>query len=568
MVMSLRDVRIATRLAVGFGCTLALMAGLTVFAVREVNSVNASLTTINDVNSVKQRHAIDFRGSVHDRAIALRDVVLLPDEAARRAELQEIERLSAAYASAARALDAMFAERTDVKPAERQILASIKEIEAKTLPLVAAIIDHRRTGNLDAANRMLVTEARPAFVEWLARINRFIDFQEAENRTIATEVRRMTRGFETLMLVLCGIALLVGGGFAWWSIQSVRPLRRLTAATLTLADGDLTVEIPRVGGRDEVGDIVRAVQVFKDNMLNAKRLEAEAAEAERRADEEKRKAMRGLADGFEASVGSVVGQVSAAAGGLETTARALSAAMGETNGQASTVAAAAGQATANVETVARACDDLAASIRGIGERVRQSLEISERAVGRAEETRTTAQGLVASADKISEVVDLINDIAQQTNLLALNATIEAARAGEAGKGFAVVASEVKNLATQTARATEDITAQIDEVQAIIRRTVDAIRDIAAVIGESSAIATTIATAVEEQNAATQEIARNVQQASAGTADVSGAITRVSRAAADGGEAADRVLGSARDLSRSAETLRREMDGFLATVRAA
>ncbi|MGQ9367361.1 methyl-accepting chemotaxis protein [Azospirillum sp. ST 5-10] len=564
----LRDVRIATRLMAGFGGALALLIVLTVIAVGEVDRINASLTTVNDVNAVKQRHAIDFRGSVHDRAISLRDVTLLAQPDALAAELALIERLAASYRSAAAALDAMFANRTDIKPEERRILAGIKEIEARTLPLMADVIGRRQSGDVEGARRVLVAEARPAFVEWLKRINAFIDFQEAENGAIAAETRAVAQRFKRLMIGVCAAALAFGAALAWWSVASVRPLRRLTGTMLRLAEGDLAVELPAARGRDEVGEIVGAVRVFRDNMMRSRQLEAEAAEAEQRAEEAKRQTLTGLADGFEHSVGAIVGRVAAAATGLEDTAQGLSAAMGVTNSQASAVATAAGQATGNVETVARACEELAASIRGIGDKVRQSLEISGRAVHRAEDTQGTAEGLVNSAQKIGEVVNLINDIAQQTNLLALNATIEAARAGEAGKGFAVVAAEVKNLANQTAKATEDITLQIDDIQAVIRRTVDAIKEIAGVIGESSDVAATIAAAVDEQNDATQAIARNVQQASAGTSEVSDAILAVSRASADGGAAADRVLASARDLSGTAAALRREMEGFLRTVRAA
>ncbi len=372
-----------------------------------------------------------------------------------------------------------------------------------------------------------------------------------------------------LMTVLTVAGAAIGFGVAFWMIrgQIVVPLSQVVVALNRLAEGDTDAEV-RVASRDEIGQVALAFQTFRQRTIEMKRLEAEMKEQESRAEAEQKRAMNELADQFEQSVGSIVDLVSAAATELEAAAQTLNVTLEETNAQAGTVAAAATQASANVETVATACEELAASVREIGQQVGQSSTISARAVEDAERTRATAEGLVATTQKIGEVVELIQSIAAQTNLLALNATIEAARAGEAGKGFAVVASEVKNLATQTARATESITAQIGEVQEVTQHTARAISDIATVIGESRQIASAIASAVEEQGAATQEIARNVQQASAGTGEVSGAIVQVSQASAEGGSAATQVLSSAQELSRSAGNLRREVTDFVARVRAA
>ncbi|MBK3774858.1 HAMP domain-containing protein [Azospirillum brasilense] len=563
-----RNAKVGLRLMLSFSSILVLMIALAAIAIYKVNSINDSLSTINDVNNVKQRYAINFRGSVHDRAISLRDVTLLSDDAALKAELATIDRLAADYARSAEQLDRMFAVGTHISTKEREILASIKQTEAKTLPLARGVIEARQAGDTARAVKILVEQARPGFTEWLARINAFIDLQEAESQAVAKHARTVSESFQVLMISLCAVTVLLGAGLAWWSILTVRPLRRLTDTTLKLAEGDLTIAVPQATSRDEVGEIIRAVQVFKDNMVRARRMESEKEETERRAEAEKREAMNGLADQFERSVGSIVELVSHAAAELEGAAQTLNATMERANDQAGTVAAAATQATANVESVAAACGQLAGSVSSIGQQVRQSADIANRAVRNAEDTQATAEGLVSTSQKIGEVVQLINSIAQQTNLLALNATIEAARAGEAGKGFAVVASEVKNLANQTAKATEDITAQIAGVQDVTLRTVQSIREIAQVIGESSQIADDIAQAVEQQGIATQEIARNVQQASAGTAEVSGAIVQVSGAASQGGTAAGRVLGSAQELSRSAARLRAEVSGFLAKVRAA
>jgi len=372
-----------------------------------------------------------------------------------------------------------------------------------------------------------------------------------------------------LMSILTIASAVIGFGLAFAIVRSQvsRPLSEVVHALTRLAEGDTSVELA-VRRQDEVGKVALAYQTFKQRTIEIKQLEADKLEHEKRAEAEQKRVMAALADQFEQSVGSIVQMVSAAATELEAAAQTLNVTLEETNAQAGNVAAGATQASANVETVAVACEELAASVREIGTQVTQSSAISNRAVGSAEETQVTAEGLMATTQKIGEVVKLIQDIASQTNLLALNATIEAARAGEAGKGFAVVASEVKSLASQTAQATESITAQIGEVQDVTMRTVNAIREIAQVIGESREIASAIASAVEEQDAATQEIARNVQQASAGTGEVSGAIAQVSQAASEGGSAASQVLSSAQELSQSAATLSREVSQFLARVRAA
>ncbi len=347
-----------------------------------------------------------------------------------------------------------------------------------------------------------------------------------------------------------------------------RPLGAMTAAMQKLAGGDKTVVIPAQGRTDEIGEMAGAVEIFKHNMIEADHLRVEQEQMKAQAETEKRTTLGKIADDFEAGVKGIVQMVSSASTELQATAQTMSATAEETQRQSTAVSAASELASTNVQTVSSAAEELAASTAEIGRQVSESARIAGQAVEDANRTNAQVQALVDSAQKIGDVVKLISDIAGQTNLLALNATIEAARAGDAGKGFAVVASEVKSLATQTAKATEDIASQINAIQGATGASVEAIQGIGQTIGRLSEIATAIASAVEEQGAATKEIARNVQQASAGTNEVSSNITGVAKAAADTGTAAGQVLVAAGELSKQSENLHAQVDAFIGKIRTA
>jgi methyl-accepting chemotaxis protein len=347
-----------------------------------------------------------------------------------------------------------------------------------------------------------------------------------------------------------------------------RPITGMTEAMRALSRGDLSTVIPGRDKRDEIGTMAEALEVFRNGMMEAEELRKAQETQKQRAAEERRIAMNALADKFEQSVGEVVGNVTAASSRLQGTAEDMARTAEETSGQSTAVAAASEQVTQNVQTVASATEELSASIREIAQQVAESSRMTHEAVGQARSSTQEVQGLTEAAQRIGNVVRIINDIAGQTNLLALNATIEAARAGEAGKGFAVVASEVKALASQTTKATDEIASQIKAMQEATERSAQVITHIAETIDLLSQSSTAIASAVEEQGAATQEIARNVQQAAVGTTEVAGNITQVSQAASVTGSAATSLLSAAGTLSKDGAALKKQVDSFLGEIRAA
>ncbi|OKO75063.1 cache domain-containing protein [Bradyrhizobium sp. AS23.2] len=362
-----------------------------------------------------------------------------------------------------------------------------------------------------------------------------------------------------------GLAAIVGYLIA----RSIsHPILSITSVMRELADGRLDVAIPASKANDEVGAMVKAVAVFRDNAVSFNRLQAQQADTVAQSEREKRRAFAALADSFEASISEVVATVSSAAVEMEQTARSMSAIVAQSKAQTHAVSSASALASENVQTVAAAAEELSSSMSEISRRLAHATEVVGKAASDGQRSNARVQSLADAAQKIGDVVSFINGIAGQTNLLALNATIEAARAGEAGRGFAVVASEVKALATQTAKATEEIGAQVTAVQGETTGAVDGIQSICATIQQVDEISAAIAAAVSQQGTATQEIAQNVQQAAARTGEVSQNIAGVTDGIAATGTAAEEVLGSAVELSKQSQRLRDEVDRFLAHIRAA
>jgi methyl-accepting chemotaxis protein len=391
------------------------------------------------------------------------------------------------------------------------------------------------------------------------------DQQRLESESDATigETERLV-----VMIALGGF--LLGGALAMVLGKSIsRPMTAMCKAMRELASGNFDVVLPGLGRKDELGEMAGAVEEFKVQAVAKAARDAAAHDAQNKASSAARRAeLIRFADDFEAAVGAIVSNVSASAVELETAAGTLTRTAETTQSLSSQVSGSSEEASTNMQSVASATEELSASVDEIGRRVRESSQIAEAAVLQAQQTDGRIGKLSRAAQEIGDVVKLITAIAEQTNLLALNATIEAARAGDAGRGFAVVASEVKSLASQTAKATDEISSHISGMQGATQESVAAIKEIGGTIAKISGIAATISSAVEQQSSATQEIARSVQNVAQGTQEAAANIMRVNRGATETGSASENVLSSARTLSTESTRLREELDRFMANIRAA
>ena len=425
------------------------------------------------------------------------------------------------------------------------------------------------TQTIDAQNLIQSNRANPAEFGSEKFLREAI---ETANASSDAATAQATAGVLRAGRVRVGIGVVVGlvlmGAAAFASQAIGKPIRRIGDVLMELANGNKSVEIPYANRGDEVGDTARAAESFRNNLVRMERLEAEQKATEKRAAAERQSAMHMLANEFEGAVGSIVGTVFSASAGLEDAANMLTKTANTTEQLSSLVASASDEASSNVRSVASAADELSASVAEVGRQVQESSKIARDAVAQAAKTDVRINELFVVSQRIGDVVKVITAIAEQTNLLALNATIEAARAGMAGRGFAVVAQEVKALASQTAKATDDIGAQISGMQAATLDSVAAIKEIGGTIHHVSEIAAAMAAAVEEQGAAIREIARNVSEAASGTNQVAANIMDVNRGAAATGAASAQVLASAKSLSTDSTRLKIEVQKFVELVRTA
>jgi methyl-accepting chemotaxis protein len=428
-----------------------------------------------------------------------------------------------------------------------------------------------RQKELDAADfgETILDETRKLNIGLDISVQQLVDSVRKETDA-ATAQAREEISFATIAMLALGVGTLIGSVlFVWLYVgrSILRRIRALQNSMKILSSGDLDSEIYRSSQSDEIAEMSESLQVFRESMINARALSAEQ-DKDRVAKAERASRMEARIAEFEATVRDALDSLQTAANSMQSTAQGMSASADQSSSLVNAVASAAEETSVNVQTVSSGTEELSSSIAEIGRQVVTSAEIARKAVEEAGATDATMQGLADNAARISVVVDLIQTIASQTNLLALNATIEAARAGEAGRGFAVVASEVKSLASQTAKATDEIRQQIGSMQSVTTSAVSAIRNISSIIGEINDVTTAITEAVEQQGAATREIARNIQQAAGGTSEVSSNIVGVSNASREAGAAAGDVLNASDALRREAAVLRAEIDAFLSNIRAA
>ena len=434
--------------------------------------------------------------------------------------------------------------------------------------LSGKMLDLAKTHDAKGATALFNGASRESFDRAIKALNDDADFNVQEGKKAADRGAAIYDSTKWIVFLALIFAAALCAILGWWLVAGVStPIQRMTDAMKRLAGHDLSTEITGLGRKDEIGAMAAAVQVFKDSMVKAEHL-AEEQQLDHAQKQLRAARIEAINATFDSQASEALNFLASAATELRATAGGMSDNADLASKQAGAVAAASEEASGNVQTVAAATEQLSSSIQEIARQVVQSSTIAGQAVQEAAATGGTMQTLSEAAQKIGEVVRLINDIAGQTNLLALNATIEAARAGEAGKGFAVVASEVKNLATQTARATEDISAQVAAMQSSTGNAVAAIERIDATIGRMNEISTSIAAAMEQQGAATQEIARNVQEAARGTTEVSSNITGLNQSVEETGSAAVQVLTAADELGQQAEQLRARVGTFLADIRSA
>ena len=565
MTLSFRNIAIIAKIAVPATVVAVVSIGIVLYASLAVSRLSDTAAALVDGNATRVQLALQAESNFNSAAVSEKNVILsATDDKAVKANIAAYGEMTAATLRAIERFDTITqdADQRALSAAFRSAVGDRREASAHVFELVAA-------GKVDEAfaySRGVAAKFRQTAIEAVGKLIAMNVDKMRLARDESVTMAAQTRAW--LVVGATGGLICAFGILGWIALYQIsRPLAHMTGEMVKLAEGDLEILIDGADRADEVGGIARSLLVFKQNAITARRLEAEQQ------DEQARKAKRqadieGYIAVFDGQVREALDTLAAASTEMNATAGSMVATAEETSKLTTTVATASDEASRNVQTVAAATEQLHASINEISRRVTQSAEIASAAVADAERTNATILGLAETAQKIGEIVSLIQNIASQTNLLALNATIEAARAGESGKGFAVVASEVKALANQTAKATEDISAQIAAIQDETGQAVVAIKSIGGTIRDMSEIVTTIAAAVEEQGAATRDISHNIQLVAQGTNGVAGNVAHVNEVAQETGSAASQVLAAADDLSGQSDSLRRNVNGFLAKIRAA
>ena len=558
------NLKIIYRQGVLVAVLFVLMASLGFVGLSNMAKIHESLRTVYEDRTVPIWQLSQMLDAYYRIRLDVLAATSAADESARAANIKDIGGLAAGVGDLWKAYLATYLTPDEAKIAQATTVAIAAYDQAR-----GEVLAKLSSGDVDAAKGLATLKGGPAFATLREDLFKLLKLQQdvaqaeyAESSSVFTTQRWL------LWAQLIG-ALVIGSVIAWVMSRSITaPLGRIITAMGAMTAGNLTVAIADGNRRDELGLVARSLALFKDGLSAGQDARLAQEQQEKRAVAERKSLMLNLANRLETTVGEVVNAVTTAAEELQTTAKALTTNAHDTTTESESVSRSAGDASSNVDTVAASTEELAASTREIGNRMSESASIISIASGQTDDTTAKVRSLSASAEKVGEVVTLINLIAGQTNLLALNATIEAARAGEAGKGFAVVASEVKGLATQTAKATEEIAAQVRVIQESTAASAEAVEAISSSMRRVNEISTAVASAVEEQGAATQEISRSAQQASASVAEVSKRISHVTAGSQETSAACAQVLASATELAKSGERLKAEVEGFLRTVRAA
>lgn len=553
-----------------FVTPVILLAGLAIVAFISYNAIDQQRAAIRNLNEVQIKALQDVSEAKDTLADAQLQLYALMTVAVNESDMMRIQKANEETAAVFQALEPAL-QRLEFSGVGNAQVNQARDVFVGAIgDYVKAAISAADMASLDvAAASIMMNDTIGRHAELLQALNTLSDDIGAirQNATQSS----LAGANQALQLFLITVACVtVAGLLLNWIISRMisGPIVRIIRSMAELAGGRTDITIDRMDRKDEIGQMVEALGVFRGNMLEVERMQTERIERERLAEQEKRQVQEALAADFERRLMGIIANIGDSSRLMQSTAQSLSAVAEQTTNQASEVASSAEMASGSVQTAASAAEEMSASIFEITRQVGEAADISNQANFEAIRTNETVRGLADAGSKIGEVIELIRGIAEQTNLLALNATIEAARAGEAGRGFAVVASEVKNLATQTARATEEIGAQIASMQTVTGDAVNAISSIATTIARVKAISDTIAAAVSEQGSATREIAMSTQRAAQGTTEVGHTITGVAQAASQTGSAAADVLRVADELSQHSGNLQTQVDAFLNRIRAA